>query len=86
MALKRGGKRFYDWLCRKNAGDVVSRQEVLRAARWKESTLATYLGKGMLGSLVQTHDENNVRVAKNGNEVSPGSLERVFSQRRSPKR
>jgi hypothetical protein len=83
MALRRGGKLFFEWIQKKRAGDVVSRTEVMKATKWEESTLDTYLGKGMLGSLVREHGNSRLRVTRNGNDVSAASLERVFSQRRS---
>ena len=81
MALIKGAKRCFEWLQTKSSGDVVSRDEVLEATGWIESSLNTYLKKNKLAPFLMPLNGDQLKVVNGGGELSARWFEEVFTQK-----
>jgi hypothetical protein len=80
MALTKGSKACFKWLVTKKAGDVVSRDGVLHATGWTESSLKTYLTKNKLAPFLAVRPNRELRVLMDGSDISEDYFDEVFTQ------
>ena len=83
MTLIKGAKACYDLLRTKKAGDVVTVAELLRATKWKQSTLQTYVGKDKLAPFLKFGSDGSAEVRLNGASLSEKQFGKVFTQKAS---
>lgn len=80
--LNRGAKLLLEFLQANPSGTVVSRDGLMKAMKWKESTLKTYLTKNMLAPFLLHQPDGQFRVVKGGDAVRPEEVEVAFSQKK----
>ena len=81
MAISKGAKRILDWLQNQKAGTIVSYYEVMSIAKWRESSLETYLDKNKLAPFLQPLSGRRLKVLMDGAEIDPAFFDETFSQK-----
>jgi len=72
--------RFFQFLQTSEINTVVSRQQLLEACKWKESTLATYLTKNKLAAFVIELPDGRFRVIRAGPALKQIEVKRALTQ------
>jgi len=85
MTLSKGDKRAFEWLKTKKRDETYPRSDLLAAAKWKESSLKTYLSKNKLAPFIQPIANGRLQILMDGEEISDVYFQEVFTQS-SPKR
>ncbi len=78
--LSKGYQKFHDYLTTLSKGDVLSRQKLLDATEWKESTLATYLRKNKLSTFLDLRSDGKFEVLRNGDAITTADVTAALSQ------
>lgn len=79
-ALGKGLQRFYDLLRAQKTGDVLTREQILAATNWSESSLATYIRKNKLAPFLQTMPDGRFKALKHGASLTEGDVQGALSQ------
>src|ERR1022692_34530 len=79
--LVKGPKKFYEFLQKLKAGDVVSESDVLTAVpNWNSVSFTTYKGKNKIAPFLCELPDGTFRVVNDGEKLTPGHLHEVFTQ------
>lgn len=74
---------FFNFISRKNAGEVVSQAEVLAATKWTVSTLKTHENKnGLQPFLQRVHGKTSFRVRRDGDTITRKEVADRLTQKR----
>ena len=84
MPLNRAQRRFFDFLAARTVGEIVTEAQILRATKWRSSTLRTYRSKHYIDTLLTPIGRGRYRILKDGNSLSKNDLIHAFSQTRPP--
>jgi serine/threonine protein kinase len=79
-ALRPNLARFYDFIGKKNEGDVVSEAELMAAAGWQKSTLDTHRNKNALDPFLIAIGGGTYRVRRDGTSISKDAISKAFTQ------
>lgn len=78
--LGKGLQRFYDLLHVRKTGEFLSRDELLAATAWSESSLATYLRKNKLAPFLQLTPDGRFKTLRHGPSLSEADVQGSLSQ------
>ena len=78
--FSKGPKRCFEFLKSKNAGDVLSEQEILTAAKWEPNCFHTYKGKNKIAPFLEDLPGDKYRVINDGKGLSEEHFHEVFTQ------
>lgn len=73
-------RKLLEFLQGKNAGDVVTLNEMLEHTTYAKSALETYIGKNYAAPFLSSIDNNSYEVLRNGSDVTEQSLIDSFTQ------
>lgn len=80
--LNRGAQLLYEFLKAQPTGAEVSRDQVMQAMKWKESTLKTYLTKNMLARFMRELPNGRFKIVHGQESVTEEDIEGAFSQKK----
>lgn len=78
--LNKGPKRLFEFLRRKQAGDLISTAELLQAAHWKPKSLVTHKGKNKISPFLLEVSGGMYKVLHDGSKLSESYFQEVFTQ------
>lgn len=78
--LSKGLQRFYELMRQHTIGDTLSREDLLAATEWSESSFTTYLRKNKLASFLEVRPDGRFRVLKHGPSLTEADVQGALSQ------
>jgi serine/threonine protein kinase len=78
--LSKGLLRFFQFIRVHTIGDVVTREELLSATEWSDSSLTTYLKKNKLAPFLERLPDGRFRALKHGASLTEADVQGALSQ------
>jgi serine/threonine protein kinase len=78
--LSKGLQRFFELMRDHAIGDVLTRDEILIATGWSESSFTTYLRKNKFSAFLEITPNGRFKVLKHGPSLTEGDVQGALSQ------
>jgi|GEM_PF-2417844 len=80
LKLRPAQLRFFHFLTKKRAGEIVTEAEILEETRWKPITLRTYERKHYVDPFISLVGTRRYRVLRDGESISQAEVASSFTQ------